>query len=181
MLLGRYKINKNKLGPIGWRHKYRVSNKIKSLLYENKHRNKNSKIEKQKSILEVIDYTDDEDVPFCEDFSESGDDLNAAIALFIGSGNKEKEKVDDNTEDRDDKPKVGWEFKYRISKFLNENKKSEAKTKKDVKKNISQQQEIKPKVGWEYKYRVSNMLAHRPITEVKASKRNLKNSEKNKN
>ena len=63
-----------------------------------------------------------------------------------------------------DKPKVGWEHRYRVSNLKNEPNKKVIKPEKLEKKfsktneDADKPVEEKPKVGWEFRYRVSHKL-----------------------
>ena len=149
-------MDKNKVGKVGWKYKYRVSNKLKQLA-------KSGKTVKKGSVklipIEIVDYLDDPIIPYCDQvFSEETNIQN------LVNGNTEEKIIDEKPMK---KPKVGYEYRYRISKMIeaknNNHKSSRGKLDKNIvnkksNKNVEEKSEKKPKVGYKYRYRISKML-----------------------
>lgn len=156
--------------------------------------------------MEVIDYSDDDNIPFCDGTTDDKEDLIEELnKVVFASGNKKqkqeiKEKEDDQTEaDLTDKPKVGHEYRYRVSKMLaakglesakpklEEPSKKESKKKSEKSKKTKKEEEPtaesdkdeydpskKPKVGYEYRYRVSRLLADKANNKNEPKQQQIK-------
>ena len=130
--------------------------------------NKNKDI-KDLPIVEVVEFTENKEIPFCEDIRVDGEDLS--VVLIDLAKPKEKEKELENL-DSVVKPKVGFEHRYRISRMLSSDQADKETKKIDsvLPAQDSYNAESKPKVGFEYRYRVSRMLADVSIDDFKSSK-----------
>lgn len=126
-LLGRFKIDKNKLGRIGFEHRYRASNKFKSIMLDQNIRKPSSRKNKKQQlvanskadIIEVVDYSDNEEIPFCDELADV--DSLTSIPVTTASDKDEetkkkssKQKSDHDHEEKSEigpnaKPQVGWE------------------------------------------------------------------------
>lgn len=154
-MFGRFRLNKSKIGKIGWKYRYRVSNKLKQLIKDG-----SGKTVKKGTVklipMEIIDYLDDPQIPYCDQlFQEEGkSDLN------------NPSEIEEETEEENHKKKVkvGWQYRYRISRMKNAKKIEKGERNKNGKANSVQDKTVvhndekKPKVGWIHRYRVSKML-----------------------
>jgi hypothetical protein len=169
--LGRFKVDKNKIGEIGSKHKYRATNKVKKLIFDNSKPRKATppkKNVKELPIVEVVEFTENKEIPFCEDFRVDGEDLS--VVLVDLARPKDKVEEADNVE-YGTKPKVGFEHRYRISRMQeNEQAKDAQKDEPDLAEEENYKAEAKPKVGFEYRYRINRMLSDISIDDFKNTK-----------
>jgi hypothetical protein len=169
--LGRFKVDKNKIGEIGSKHKYRATNKVKKLIFDNSKPRKATppkKSIKELPIVEVVEFTENKEIPFCEDFRVEGEDLSVVLVDLA----KPKDKIEDTDNvDYGTKPKVGFEHRYRISRMQeNEQAKEAQKDEPILAEEENYKAETKPKVGFEYRYRISRMLSDISIDDFKNTK-----------
>ena len=173
-LVGRYKIDKSKIGDIGFKYRYRVSNKLKDQMFDknkaHKHKNKyrKAKNDEEKPIVEVLEYTDDSSIPYCDELADE-EDLNVEeffkrVRVIPSSKEKKQKQIAEPKHDTldSDKPKAGFEYRYRISKMLQDkdtNKQKEPLSQAENQDATPEYTGEKPKVGFEHRYRVSKYLA----------------------
>jgi hypothetical protein len=175
--LGRFKVDKTKIGEIGSKHKYRATNKVKKLIFDNNKPRRTQTANKIKNlkelpIVEVVEFTENKEIPFCEDFRVEGEDLSVVLIDLIKPQEKIEETEKFNSEENLIKQKVGFEHRYRISRMLS-NEQGDKETQVidpilPVQEKFNA--ESKPKVGFEHRYRVSRMLADISIDDFKGSK-----------
>lgn len=183
-LIGRYRIDKTKLGNIGYEYRYRVSRKLEALLFEHDKNVKHKKIRKgsnPNTIIDVLEYSDDEEIPFCDALkneNENFEELKKAIKFAdkVSSTPESEEKVTSNVDPwaRKEKPKAGPEHMYRISRMLaDKNYKPQAKILEKIEKPKKVvdpwNNKEKPKAGTEHMYRINRML-----TEKKSNNKSKK-------
>ena len=179
-VFGRFRLDKTKIGKVGWEYRYRISKKLNQLL-ENADGKTVDKGTEKLIPIEIVDYLDDPEIPYCDQVLENTKSGSSIV------GKKKIVEDDDEDEDEDElvekKPKVGWEYRYRISKMMEAkglkveqnpvvNKKTKEKSKDILKKKGTSKNddddeeeedkmfspELKPKVGWEYRYRIQRKI-----------------------
>ena len=193
IVFGRFRLDKNKIGKVGWEYRYRISKKLNQLL-ENSNGKTVDKGPDNLIPIEIVDYLDDPQIPYCDQVLDDGGIRGAWCDKRRRVDDDDDDDDDDADDDEDDaeeekeiKPKVGWEYRYRISKMMEakgikiepkvEKAKAEKKAKsrdgfsKDTIKRKSSNRydenteeenlfspELKPKVGWEYRYRIQRKI-----------------------
>jgi hypothetical protein len=144
---GSYLIDKNKVGKIGWQYRYRVTKKLGALLDESKMKKQSKKSRTGEVPLEIVDFLDDPNIPYCDQILDTNEHVTTPV------------QSDHENAKHENKPKVGWQYRYRLSRMMESQKNNELPQAKTITRNQDEEKGAppKPKVGWEHRYRVHKL------------------------